>query len=358
MRAILLPLLLWISAAGLAPAQSYLTLVSPRLCEKLDGSGQNAFPFSGSNQFSFQQLHDDLWGRPRVIHELAFRINLKTSCAARTMNLTLKLSTSPNTSATASSTFAANHGTDLKTVISKQTVKWPAQTASGQVAPFAFTLGFMNNPFIYRGVGTLCWEVRVHSNTQVSYVMHDAVSTSSAPTLAGPYGAGCTATGASAPAALTATFTPGAAAYAYDCRATNLPASKPGIWFMGTSCSFWGGLLLPFDLGPLGAKGCSLHCSIALVFPGTVGSSGALALKTSIPYSSLLAGLPVYSQCAAVDPGPAPLPLVFTNGHVNAFQVATTNPYGSCRIYGRGGDTLTSGILSPDYPLVTRFGHR
>lgn len=353
MRTMLLAVLL----PGALAAQNTLFKVSPATFDKIEANGNNAFPFSGANKFSFQQIHDDLAGRPRLVLGLAVRLGGGVTCAARSMNLTLSLSTAAVTSRTATGTFASNHGPDLTTVLAQVAVQWPGSTSTPTPAPFDHSLPFAQTPFLYKGQGSLCWEVRVHSNTQTAYVYHDAFNSKASHVLQGPFGQGCLATGAASSAQLSASLSLSGSAYQYSCNAISLSASQPAFWFIGIDASQWGVLPLPLDLTPLGATGCSLHTSVLLSFTGATDPSGAFSPSAPIPADPLLAGLPIYSQCGAIDLG-RPLPLVLTNGYANAFPVTGTFPFPVCRIYGSGSDTALSGTYSLDSPLVTRFSYR
>lgn len=93
-----------------------------------------------------------------------------------------------------------------------------------------------------------------------------------------------------------------------------LPASLVNCYVaLGTSDSMWSGGPLPFDLGPLGAPGCSLLAEPALV-QALIGLFGQARTRVAIPSDPSLAGVLVHAQGLVYDPSANALDLTVSQG--------------------------------------------
>ncbi len=142
------------------------------------------------------------------------------------------------------------------------------------------------------------------SDTWEYYPLHPAVFT--------PYGSGCPGT-AGIPAL---SQVPGRGAWIgenMELSVSGLPSGKPAILVLGPSKRNWGPLPLPFDLGPLGMKGCSLYTGAYQAF--FLPNRGGRALwSQAVPGTPGLVGGKFYSQGLVFDPGANLLGLTTTNG--------------------------------------------
>ncbi len=334
-------------------------IVSPAYYENAEGASNNTYPFGFYYKWSYQQVHDDLKGRPRVISELSFRPDgAYGNIKARSITLTLKLSSTNVTSKTATNNFASNHGKDVKTVLSNVTVNWPSTTKPAKrPGKFVFTIPFPKTPFIYKNTAGLCWEVRIHSMSTRSSCFLDSAFTNQYP----PYfkiGKGCRATGQSIPADFRAYLNKADSTHwKFYFYASYLAKSQPALWVLGDSSTRWGPFTLPLDLTPFGAGGCHLYTSILLTIPGATDSNGRFTNSSSpflVTYDPVLYGFKVFSQALSLDPGRTPLPLVFTNGNENVFHPFDYQPL--TRLYTINDDTATTAkYIFRNRGLITRF---
>jgi len=341
--------------AGLSPAQTKY-LVSPQNNTTMEGTSNNTYPFY-NKAFTYMQVHDDLAGRPRILRGIAFRKdgNLSSSLSPATYTISLWISTAKVTSATATTTYAANHGSDLTQILNKVTVSFPGATKpASPPAPFTQVIPFPNKPFVYKGKGSLAWEVRVYSTTSTSVRPLDAQSSSSSYQR---FGKGCRATGQNYDAYnygyIRTPATP-PNTYMLYCYARYLAKQKPYAWMVGINNKNFGSLRLPLDLTPFGAKGCSLYVAPLVVRGGVTSSTGYVSTYSNpiyIPKNPAMAGMKIYSQFFCSDPGRTPLPVVFTDGC--AVLVPGNVPV--CRIYSYGNSSATTGSKTSAYGLVTRF---
>ncbi len=81
-----------------------------------------------------------------------------------------------------------------------------------------------------------------------------------------------------------------------------LKAKAPAFLFTGASRTFWGRMRLPFDLSPLGAKGCSILVSPDLMTSRVVGAFGGASVKLPIPKLPVLVKARFYQQWLVYDP--------------------------------------------------------
>src|SRR5690606_29880532 len=125
--------------------------------------GQNS-----STGWRHLQVHDDLTGAPRTFRSLAIRRDAAAQGPynAYSLRLTLILSKAATTSDTLDATFDANHGPDRITVVNDRTITFPSTAATGGPAPFDYVVPF-DVPYSWNGTGSLCWEVRVQSSTNM-----------------------------------------------------------------------------------------------------------------------------------------------------------------------------------------------
>lgn len=124
-----------------------------------------------------------------------------------------------------------------------------------------------------------------------------------------PYGTGCAGEGGHVPLATTEGGLPVPGNGAWRHALTNAPSQRPALFFMGFSPSTWGTIPLPFDLGAIGATGCSMYAEyVAGVTVQTVGGgpgSGAVRVPFGLPATTNWVGVRVYSQWLVLDPNAA-----------------------------------------------------
>jgi len=98
-----------------------------------------------------------------------------------------------------------------------------------------------------------------------------------------------------------------------EVRVVNLTPSTPSVLYMGFSDTHWfQRKILPFDLGALGMKGCTLWSSPDIPVAGASSARGDFAVAYRNPTSSGLIGLAVFHQLLAVDSTLTP-PFIVSN---------------------------------------------
>ena len=85
----------------------------------------------------------------------------------------------------------------------------------------------------------------------------------------------------------------------FSVQLNNLPLTGPAWMFLGASKSMYGGLRLPFDLGLIGMRACTLYSSADLLFPVT-NVLGVGLWRVRIPSS--FSGKSFFNQAIIFDP--------------------------------------------------------
>ncbi len=329
-------------------------IVSPQANTTVEGSSNNTFPFY-NKPFTYMQIHDDLAGRPRIIREISFRGDGSFNVKAATFTISLWISTAKVTSSTATTMYSSNHGADLTQVLNKVKISLPASPKpASPPAPFTQVIPFPTKPFIYKGKGSLAWEVRVYSSTSLTSRPLDAQSSSS---LYKRFGTGCIATGQTR-APYNYGFIRDSStvpnSYKLYCYANYLAKTQPYVWMIGVDNKKFGPFNLPLSLNPFGGVGCSLYIAPLFAKGGTTSSTGFVSTYSNpltFPKNPLYVGMKIYTQFFSADPGRAPLPAAFTDG----CAIIVPGGVPVCRIYSYNNPNATSGSKTGSYGLVTRF---
>jgi len=346
-----------LASAAFLPAQS--KIVSPALWADVDSTSANAFPFgSKSTPFRYLNVHDDMSGTARTILAIGLRRSGTTSTTlipAHSITIDGFMSTAATTSASMSSTFDLNHGTDRTQVWTNRTINFPEAGTGPLPYPFLYQLP-LDAPFNFAGGGPLCWEVQITARSGTpSALFHDSVigSSSDPNMVVSRFGPGCTATGRSATFALTGASN------------NDWPA---GVGSINATCSegpagaaaafLFGGALLPTPVvlpgTANGASGpCSVLANLLYSVPGTLPASGGMTFRVPVPLRPWYHGAKVYGQVAAIDLSANALGVVITNG-INHQVVA---PYGAQpvgRVY-RSGSLAATGTAGNGQGLVVQF---
>ena len=162
----LFPVLTLASISFALPLASQVT-VSPADRVTLEGSSSTSYPL-GRASMRLQQLLADLPTRVLTLQGHAYRrdaVTVRGTVAAFRAQISVLASVSPRTPDTASSTFAANHGTQIHTALASTWISFP-QTDRPPVDPAStFELRIpWAAPMPWSGNGVLCLETVVHGN--------------------------------------------------------------------------------------------------------------------------------------------------------------------------------------------------
>lgn len=125
-----------------------------------------------------------------------------------------------------------------------------------------------------------------------------------------PFGSGCAGTNGTPVVSSADTPCIGAS---IDVDLAQAPADAAVAMFLGDSDQVWSGGSLPFDLGVIGATGCSLLVSTENVLPAAADNTGAAIKTLLIPRNSAYVGARVFAQFVVLDPGANTLGITASN---------------------------------------------
>ncbi len=270
-------------------------------------------------------------------------------------NLTLRLSGRgvPSPEQASQSSFAANYGTDLTTVLDNKPVSFPAHASGGSgPAPFLVTIP-LEQPFSMLGTAHMLVEIETPAigggPSQWLWPL-DAEQWLGRPwtVIADPFGSGCgPAQGWSVaydpvPPTLTTTLR--------WTRPIGAPPTHPAVAWLGLSNSQWGPLPLPLPLTLLGAPGCALLTEPTLTWLGqTGGGSGeSFTLRLPVPRNYGLFGRSVYSQTMVFDQQAGNPAGVRLSPGARFFFSSPPDPYHAITLTRRGSPGDQPSFVEPD----------
>ncbi len=297
-KATFLALSLW-SLSGFALSQGILDTAPPQ-AKYIEGRSWHFKPYYDTNML-FQQVIDKKgMGVPagKVILAVAFRHEAFYSAtySAKKLVTQIEMSNTKVSSATMGKTPKLNRGADHAVVYKKRTISLPSVTVP--LYPWKPILVHrLDRPFLYKG-GNFLVEMKSYDKTgnKTKPYYSDRFYAATSGGLYGYLGQSCPAK---------KNYIYGYASQlkvggAFYTRVSSLsPAGGTALAWLGSSLKTYMGIPLPFDLTPLGFKGCKIYCSMDMtqVIPAT---GSAVTAQWPIPNQPFFAGIPVYAQFALV----------------------------------------------------------
>lgn len=332
----------------------------PSVMNGVEGGGGTNIPFGGSQACRYQVVYDaeELpWTGPYVINGIRIRPDFNNGAAAPAkgfLDISVLVSTTDKNSATASSNFDENYGTDATWVIENSVIQLPAQpliSSGSGPRPANIDLPFAN-PWIYGltpstqslpAPDNLLIEVHIHSQPSGSYRV-DNLSSCTAPTSEfGNAGPACSFTG-NGPVLLTGDVSMLAGAN-YTWRVDDAPPMAP--YLVALNLTDQGtGLTLPYPLfdladptqpSPLLAAGgiqwsapdCWLNVETAGSYAGVTDANGSGTVTAGLPPGREFVGTTFYAQAIVYAQTVNPLQLITSKGR----QTTVCGPLGVARVF-------------------------
>ena len=333
-----------------AAAQQPPAVVSPRGAATGLGNRQNRIPFSWIPT-AYQQVHhrDSFSSRaPRTITVLRLRMaRNQANQPGNTVDLELHMAASPNDNVAASPVFAHNvvPGTEVA-VFARKVVSLPTVPDNSWAIAFPFDV-----PFAFTGSTHSSWRALVfgngNGNRDFDYPLdmwaNDGASTDNGPPT------GCASATGTGPAVHTAALLHPGGESVFEAHA-HVGGGLPAVLGIGISSTSWGGVPLPFDLTPLGARGCFLRNDFALTLAGTTQPypNGTVVIRVKVPADPRFADATFYSQFAFLQAGANTLGLFTSNG----LRHTLGRDHGVARIVHAGNPVATSGGVAPHAALA------
>tara|TARA_R110002096_G_scaffold316425_1_gene510936 strand:+ start:4635 stop:5717 length:1083 start_codon:yes stop_codon:yes gene_type:complete len=315
-------------ASGLV-AQSPLPL--PASHTAMEGSTSTNVPFGRSTPTRVQYVYDSmLFAGPVTISEVQFRLDGGSVAPAKMVDCEISMSTLPLPLIGMSSTFALNRGGDEQTVLSRQLLTLPAQTAG--VVPNSFLSPItLSTPFWFDpALGSLVMEIVVYGQPPGAYSL-DATYVCNSPLI--PIGPMSCLQSSGSPLGVESATTQVMwgrpwVARAYDALPGSIVTLVLGTQEGGT----WAGLTLPQDLGVVGASGCFLSIDVAAAYYGVALPDGSITFPFVIPNNPAVLGEWLRFQGGTFDAAANALGLV--TSQAQKVQVCGWEPVG--RVWSNG----------------------
>lgn len=361
-------------AAAIAAAAAAQNVV-PALLDGVEGGGGTNIPFGSSLGCRYQCIYDVVelpWSGPRVLTGILLRADNNTPnvpMAAKTMTLSVLVSTTAKSAATASTVFADNHGPDATWVLQQQVVTLPAQPAlpagprpANVLLPFARPWTFGQAPMWAPDdpPGNLLVEIVIHSQGSGAYRVDNLNNCAAVQADFGARGPLCVVAGGGAVTlAGDATMQAG---QPYTLQLTGLPPTSPFLLLGGTTIG--GGLFgnpawpLPYPLfdpadptlpsaafAAFGgsAPDCWLNLDPTLLSAGVADAAGTGAIAVPVPAGRPVVGASLLAQALTLAPGANSLQVVTSLGR----QATVCGPLAVARLYAFFDDAAVPPLPLP-----------
>lgn len=362
-------------AATMAAAAAAQNVV-PALLDGVEGGGGTNIPFGSSLGCRYQCVYDAVelpWSGPRVLTGIRLRADNNTpnvAMAAKTMTLSVLVSTTTKSAATASPVFADNHGLDATWVLQQQTVTLPAQPPlpagprpADVLLSFARPWTFGQTPMSAPDdpPGSLLVEIVIHSQGSGAYRVDNFNNCTALQADFGDRGPLCVVAGGGAVTlAGDATMQAG---QPYTLQFTGLVPASPFLLLGGTAVgsALFGNPAWPLPY-PLfdpadpalpsaafaafggSAPDCWLNLDPTLLSAGVADAAGAGSMSVPVPAGRHIVGASLFAQGMALAPGANSLQVVTSLGR----QATVCGPLAVARVYAFFDDAAV-----PPLPLPT-----
>lgn len=297
----------------------------------MEGSTSTNVPFGRSTPTRVQYVYDSmLFAGPVTISKVQFRLDGGAVASNKIVDCEISMSTLPSPLVGLSSTFASNRGSNEQTVLARQLLTLPAQTAgivpNSFLQPITLTTPFSFDP----AVGSLVIEIVVHGQPPGTYSL-DATYVCNSPLIPiGPLS--CLQSNGVALGVESAT-TQVLWGRPWVARAYNAIPGSIVVLALGTQeTGTWAGMTLPQDLGVVGAAGCFLSIDAAASYSGVAMPDGSITFPFIIPNNPAVLGEWLRFQSATFDAAANGLGLV--TSQAQKVQVCGWEPVG--RVWSNG----------------------
>jgi len=355
----------------------------PSNMDGIEGGGGTGIPFGSSQACRYQCLYDaeELpWIGPRVLTGVRIRPDLNNGAAVPAkgfLEISVLMSTSGRNSATSSSVFDDNYGTDAIWVIQNRVIQLPAQPVvpgNPPVGPRPANIDLtFDAPWIYGLTpvissqpepGGLLIEIWIHSQPSGSYRV-DNMSSCTAPWVEfGNVGPGCTSAGLS-PVALSGNVSMQAGSN-YTWEVSNAPNSMPFLLLLSLSDTghLYGNPAwpLPYPLfdpaNPTSPSAAMIAAGFqysapdcwfnldfysSAVFGGVTNTAGVGQMSAPVPPGRELVGVTFHAQALVLAPTANPFFMITSKGR----STTVCGPLGVARMFQFYNNTGTPLPLPP-----------
>lgn len=318
------------------------TYISPQAAVMGPGNTNNTIPFRQAS-IHYQQVHSSSSFSSQQAGPITrLQFIAKSATTGGAVDLDIYMAQCPHDSANASATFANNVATGTETMVFSSTNYQLPNVAANVWGAGDFKL---TSPYIFIPGKHFSLRMVIRSNSSTTYTL-DCFSDWR---FTARQGNGCQHPQATQAATHSATYrSPG---QVWDLNGWSwLNKAIPALLTFGASNTQYGAINLPFDLAPLGARGCLILNDWLLVVPGTTQAiaSGFIGIKLQSPADATLIGKTTYSQYVFLDAAANALGMFTSEGGAESNIPA---PNGIARIYAIGNPGATTGTLGPEFAV-------
>lgn len=338
----------------------------PANMDGIEGGGGTGIPFGGSQACRYQCVYDAeelSWTGPRVLTGVRIRPDLNDGAAVPAkgfLEVSVLMSTTSRNSATSSSVFEDNYGSDAVWVIQNRVIQLPAQpvvAGSPPVGPRPANIDLtFDAPWVYgltpviTGLPeptNLLIEIWIHSQPSGSYRVDNMSSCTAVSTNFGNVGPGCAGAGLS-PVVLGGDVSMQAGSI-YHWEVSNAPPMMPfAVWLNLSTTGFLLGDQFPvpyplFDpadpaqpstllaLGGLqySAPDCWINILAAASLGGVADATGVGSASAQLPAGREFVGVTIHAQALVLAPTANQLFIITSEGR----STTVCGPLGVARIF-------------------------
>lgn len=338
----------------------------PANMDGIEGGGGTGIPFGGSQACRYQCVYDGEelpWTGPRLINGIRIRPDFNNgnpTPAKGFLEISVLMSTTSRTSATSSSVFEDNYGSDALWVINNQVIQLPAQPQlpSTPMVPRPANIDLVfDMPWVFGLTPTisgfpepknLLIEIWIHSQPSGSYRVDNMSSCVAPVTEFGNVGPQCALAGNSPVLLGSGQSMQAGSSYTWDI--SNAPASAPfALWL---NLENTGGLLgnpawpLPYPLfdpsnpsqpsaamavGGLqySAPDCWVNINSPASMSGVADASGTGQVSINLPAGREFVGTTIHAQALVLAPTVNPMFTITSKGR----SATICGPLGVARIF-------------------------
>lgn len=331
-------------ALAVAPAQSRVVL--PPVNAASEGSGSTSIPFGRSTPTRTQIVYDArLFTGAVVVQSLALRLDGNQTSAGKRVDVEVRLSTAARPITALSAVFSNNAGTDAVVVLDRRLLDLPPHAQGQTPNPFTVQLPFDRSFGYDPARGPLLIEIIVHDQPPGSHVLDTTFTCTSEQRNYGPAGCGAGGRVLKADSATTQVLWGRPLAL----RVFDAPPQAATVLFLGSiESGQWNGLTIPFDLGVVGAPGCSLSIDVILQRGALADATGVAIHPFTLPDVPGLQGEWIRFQGVALDNQANPLGIV--TSQATKVQICGWEPV--ARVYASGAGATVGLVEVGVAPVV------
>lgn len=319
-----------------APAQGRVVVPSANAAS--EGSGSTSIPFGRSTPTRTQIVYDArLFTGAVVVQSLAFRLDGNQTSAGKRVDVEIRLSTASRPITALSSVFSANAGTDEVVVLDRRILDLPPHAQGQTPNPFTVQLPFDRSFGYDPSRGALLIEIIVHDQPPGPHVLDTTFTCTSEQRSYGAAGCGAGGRVLKVDSATTQVLWGKPLAL----RVFDAPPQAATVLFLGSiESGQWNGLTIPFDLGVIGAPGCSLSIDVIMQKGALADGAGVAIHPFTLPEVPELQGEWIRFQGIALDSQANPLGVV--TSQATKVQICGWEPV--ARVYASGAGA-TAGLV-------------